>query len=150
MTPFGVQEIDCPTVYEKPVPDKIILKVDILELLRDRLDDQCFDCRKLLYCIFSGGKGYYDCNEVFLSYYRKFASFRKLVNDAYYYGDETVPLFERVVKPIREELNDHTATMQDILKNAGGKYLIATHDQLYYAFISKELLPEVIGGTVIC
>mgnify|MGYP001048602589 CR=1 FL=1 len=149
-TPFGVMEIDNPKVYDTPIPNRVIYRLDLLDILRDRLDTQCFDCRVLLYNMLAGNHGAYDCNEIFLSYYRKFPSFRKLVNDAYYYGDETASIFDRVVKPLREELNAHSENMHKILESAGGKYLIATHDKLYYGFKFQEMIPETLGGVVIC
>lgn len=149
-TPFGVMEIDKPTVYDTPIPNRIIYRLDLLAILHDRLDDQCFDCRVLLYNMLAGNHGKYDCNEIFLSYYRKFASFRKLVNDAYYYGDENATLFDRVVKPLREEINMYAEEMHRKLDSVGGKYLISTHDKLYYGFKYREMIPDLIGGTIIC
>lgn len=149
-TPFGVQELDCPKVYDKPIPNKIILKVDILDLLHDRFDEPCFYYRDILYALFSGSKGYYDCNNIFMSYYRKFPSFRRIINDAFYYGDDSVPLFERVVYPIRQELNNHTAETIETLRNSGGKFLINTHDYVYFAFPIGSAVPDILGGEKIC
>lgn len=149
-TPFGVQELDCPKVYDKPIQNKIILRVDILDKLHDRFDAPCFAYREIIYALFSGSKGYYDCNDIFYSYYRKFASFRKIVNEAYYYGDDRIPLFERVVMPIRDELNKHTAQTIKLLHDNGGKYLTSTHDYVYFAFPIGSNVPEIPGGVKIC
>lgn len=149
-TPFGVQEVDCPKVYDKPIPNKVIMRVDALEILHDRFDDSCFICRDILYALFSGSKGFYNCEDIFYSYYKKFASFRRVINDAYYYGNDSIPLFDRVVYPIRSELDKHKLEISDQLKNSGGKFLLNTHDYIYYAYPVGATIPDVIGGTKIC
>ncbi len=149
-TPFGVPELDNPKVYDNPIPNKVILKVDLLELLKDRFDEPCFICRDIMYALFSGSHGFYDCNQIFYSYYKKFPSFRRIINDAYYYGDDSIPLFERVVLPIREELNKYMYYVITGLKDSGGKYLVSTHDYVYFAFKEGNYIPDKFGGIRIC
>ena len=98
-TRFGAMEISVPTVYDKPVAGKVIVKVDTLECLRELLGDDCFICRELLYTILAGEHEFYDVNDVFASYYRKYKPVTAYVNEKYYYGDASVPILERSILP---------------------------------------------------
>ena len=122
----------------------------MLECLREVLGDECFICRDLLYTIVSGTDSQYDVNSVFASFYRKYPNMTGYVNDRYFYGDNAIPILERCVLPLRERINDYREKMMQILHNAGGKYLVQTHDYLYYAFVVKSAIPDVKGVTVIC
>ena len=149
-SPFGVPEVEYPNLYESPIPGKVIVRVDILDKLRDRLDESCFICRDLLYALFSGAKSYYDYADILMSYYKKFPAFRKLVNDVYFYGDDTIPLVDRVLMPLRKELNTYQQEISEYLHKKGGKYLTTSRDYLYYAFPSCWDVPKVERAVYIC
>lgn len=147
VTHFGVPEVECKNLYDKAVPDKVIVRVDNLNCLRGKLDDSCFICREILYNMLAGNKDY---QTILMSYYRKFQSFRILVNDAYYYGDDTIPIVERVLLPLRQEINEFAQKTSGKLKDAGGKYLVLSHDYLFYAFHDSSRVPEIEGAKYVC
>lgn len=149
-TRFGVLEISLPKTYDKPLANKIIVRVDTLECLRSQLGDECFICRELLYTILAGQHEIYDPNDVLASYYRKYKPFTEYVNDKYYFGDDSIPILERVALPLRESVNEYRNTVMDKLGKLGGKYLVQTHDYVYYSFNVKPNLEGIEGVTVIC
>lgn len=149
-TKFGAIETTEPKIYDRPINGKIIVKVDTLDCLRELLGDECFICRELLYTILAGEHQIYNCEEVLASFYRKYSKITEYINEKYYYGDESVPLLERAVLPLREKVNDYYSKVVEQLSNSGGKYLLHTHDYVYYAFNTSAKLPDIKGAEIIC
>lgn len=147
-TPFGTVEISKPDLYDTPIPDKVILKVDTLDCLRPLLGSNCFICRDLLYSLLSGS--HEDINKLFASFYRRFPEIRAYVNDKFLYGDESVPLLERSLFPLRKQVDDYRVDVFNDLNSRGGKYLVTTHDYIYFAFKSTAVLPDIKGAIKIC
>lgn len=87
---------------------------------------------------------------VFASFYRKYKGITKYVNSMYYYGDCTIPIVDRVLTPLREMIDSYSTEMYSTLDAAGGKFLVKTHDYLYFSFNSIDKLPELEGVEVIC
>jgi len=143
-------EISEPTIYDKPVIGKVILRVDTLDCLRNILGDDCFICRELLYTILAGDHVIYNVNDVFASYYRKFKPVREYVNNLYFYGDNTIPILERSILPLREKVNNYRKEVIETVCGCGGKFLVQTHDYVYFAFIPTAKLPDIKGAKIIC
>lgn len=149
-SPFGVQEVDKSTVYDQPLPDKTILRVDVLEHLRGVIPDTCFVDRDILYALFSGSTGYYNSHDILCSFYRRYEYFRKLVNDECYFGDETEELSTRILMPIRNDLNEWRDTVLKKLFDSGAKYLVESKDYIYVSFRKGTPVPDIIGAKTIC
>lgn len=92
----------------------------------------------------------YDVNDVFASYYRKYKKITEYVNNIYYFGDSSIPILERSILPLREQVNKYRDETLQYLDNVGGKYLVQTHDFLYFAFNSQAKIPEIKGAKKIC
>lgn len=150
MTRFGAVEISEPLIYNKPIKDKVILRVDTLECLRETLGNDCFICRELLYTILAGEHILYNVNDVFASYYRKYKKVTAYVNEMYYYGDASVPILERSILPLREKVENYRNEIVDTITNSGGKFLVQTHDFVYFAFVPDARIPDVKGAKIIC
>lgn len=149
-TRFGAIEVENSKVYNQPLADKVILRVDCLECLRERFGDDCFICRDLLYTILAGEHHLYDAQAVFASYYRKYKPITEYVNEVYYYGDSSVPILERAVLPLRDTVDTYKQEVMSQLSNAGGKFLVQSHDFVYYAFAKSASIPDMKGVKVIC
>ena len=147
VSPFGVQEINLKDIYNHPIPNKTVVRIDLLESLRDTLGDACMFNRDILYRMCSGGD---NCEALLLSYYRKFRTVRSLVNEQYFYYDDTAPINDRIFKSLREIINAYGAEVMDKMEASGGKYLVSTHDFVYFAFNLSMPVPVVKGGTLIC
>lgn len=147
-SPFGVPELSCPKIYENPLNNKVILRIDVLESLRDLLGDNCLYYRDHLYKLVSGNVP--DFNKMLNSYYSKFPHFREYMNEEFYFGDTSRPISDRTLEHMNSLILQFETKVRSLCELAGGKYLVYTHYFLYYAYASKELVPQIDGGFVIC
>lgn len=150
-TTFGAVEVSCPKLYETPLDGMTILRVDLLECLRDIVGDNCLMYRDLFYKLVAGStETQAEHIELFESFYRRFEKFTAYVNNLYYYGESTIPLIPRVLNELRDVINANADASAQLLNNSGGKYLVHTHDYLYYGFKKVVAVPEVKGSLKIC
>lgn len=149
-TRFGVREISEPEIYETPLTGRYIVRVDLLECLKDVFDDECYINREFLYCIMSGSEEKYVGKDVFSSFYRKYKKVRTYVNNKYHFGDESIPIYERCIIPLRSRVDSYHTEIYELFKSAGAKYLIDTHDFIYFSFVTKDAIPEMNGVKIIC
>ena len=135
-TIFGAVEISCPDIYNKAIPNKVIVRVDLLECLRSIWGDDCQIYRCLLYKLVSGTCSTEEHRQLFASFYRKYKPITTII--------------ERTVVPVRAMIEDYRNEVSEVFTAKGGKYLTRTHDYVYYAFVPGAALPEMKGITVIC
>lgn len=151
VTPFGVRIVDQATVYDKPLTNgKHLVRVDALSTLYDTLGEEPFICRELTFKVLSGDDREYDLQKVFASYYRKYPKITEYVNNIYVYGNNMVPMFERAIKPLRNQIDKYKSDCMEYLQNHGGKYLVDSKDYIYYAFNTLPDLSQFNGVTIIC
>lgn len=141
-------EINQPHIYDKPISGKVILRVDTLECLRGIFGDSCFIYRDSLYNLLSGNST--DINRVFASYYRRYVGLTNYVNNEFSFGDDESPLLNRVIESLRDKIDSYRNDVFELLNNRGGKYLVTTHDYIYFAFKDTAKLPEIKGVFIIC
>lgn len=147
-TNTGVQEISIPEIYNKPLANgKIIVRVDCLRCLDNVFDNAAFIYRDIIYNIIAG-KG--DTCDAVSSCYRRFKEFREYVNNCYFFGDDSVPIVDRLVDPMRESVNDYMSQCKQMLSAMGGKYLITTHSYVYFAFNNKPNIDNIKGAITVC
>ena len=150
-TTFGAIEISCPEVYEVPIDGMRVVRVDLLECLREVLGDNCFVYRDLLYKLVSGScTSKEEHLDLFQSYYRRYAGITAYVNDLYYYGESEIPIVPRVLQEVREKINFYKNYVTNEFLTSGGKFLVDTHDYLYFAFKGTTVVPNVKGISIIC
>lgn len=148
-TRFGTKMIDHPTIYDSPLPGKFILKVDTLNSIEDLVGYECFMCRDLMLNILAG-ECKDDYNELVASFYTRFPKFRAYMNESYSFGDNDTPIIDRAILPLRRMVDEYSTAMMQTLHDMGGKYLLRTHDYLYYAFNVKPDIKALKGATIIC
>lgn len=149
-TRFGAVETNNPSLYDKPLENKVIVKVDILDILRDYWGETILMSRDKVYRLVSGSISDEGYRKLLCSYYMKYSGFCNYVTDKYIFGDKNIPLIRRIVEPARDIISLHKTEVCSELKASGGKYLMETHDYIYYAFSASSSIPEVRGMTVIC
>jgi len=98
----------------------------------------------------SGSDANYVPQEIFASFYRKFPNVRSYINELYHFGDSSTPLFDRCVNPLVERVRDHREVTLNTFMNSGAKYLVETHDYIYFSFVNKDAIPDVNGVKIIC
>ena len=140
-------EISVPELYNAPLEKKVILRVDLLEVLRPIIGDNCYIYRDYLYNVVAG-KG--DVMLMFSHMYRRHKALLMYVNDMATYGDNLVPLVDRCLEPLRDKVNSYHDEVNQRLTDVGAKYLVTTHCYEYFCFRDEASIPEVKGGTIIC
>lgn len=149
-TTFGAIEITCPEIYETPIEGLRVVRVDLLECLRESFGDNCFIYRDLLYKLVSGSCNKDEHMELFASFYRRYENVTAFINDLYYFGNTEVPIIPRTLQKVREMIDSNRTEMLSLFENAGAKYLVETHDYIYYAFKGNNVVPDVKGVKIIC
>lgn len=149
-TTFGAVEVNCPDIYMTPLSNMTIVRVDLLECLRKSFGDNCFIYRDLLYKLVSGSGDKQEHLEIFASFYRKYSGITEYVNQIYYFGETDIPIVPRVLQEVRATVDDYKNNVAGIFESAGGKYLLHTHDYLFYAFRGNNTIPDMEGLTLIC
>ena len=129
---------------------RFVIKVDTLKCLTPLIGDEVFNERDSLFDIVSGETEEGIYNELVSSFYNKYKGFMSYVNDRYFYGDDMVPIIERSVLPLRQKVDEYSKELSTKLSNMGGKFLISTHDYLYYMFRTKPDITDFEGVTLIC
>lgn len=149
-TTFGAMEISCPQIYETAIKGKVIVRIDLLECLRPIWGDDCQIYRCLLYKLVSGSCSEEEHKMLFASFYRRYKYITKYVNNLYNYGEKEIPIIRRALNPIRERITEYRESMLEEFNNAGGKYLVSTHDYVYFAFVPGVEIPDIKGVKIIC
>lgn len=150
-TAFGAVEVNPADVYNTPIEGMRILKIDLLESIRDCVGSNAMLYRDLLYKLVAG-----SCSSMeehlllFESSYRRYAVFTGYVNDLFYYGESSVPLVARVLNELRDKINKQKDSITELVLSSGGKYLLHTHDYLYFGFKGNVTIPDIDGSSVIC
>ena len=148
-TRFGAKETNYPTLYDSPLPGKTIVKVDTLDILKDIWGTTILMSRDKVYRLVSGNISDESYRKLLCSYYMKYSSFCNYVTDKYIFGDKNIPLIRRIIEPARDIISLHTEEVCNTLKNSGGKFLMVTHDYVYYSY-NHDNIPELRGMTKIC
>lgn len=150
VTRFGVSEITTPLVYEDPIKDKILVRVDLMEVLRKVWGDSPLHARNTTYSIISGNCDDATLQQRFASYYRKYAKVMSHVNSIYDIGSVEEPLIKQVLDAVHKLIADYTEEVSNLMGESHGKYLVTTHLYAYYAFVNKDNIPELKGVKLIC
>lgn len=150
VTRFGVSEITTPLVYETPIKDKILVRVDLLEALRNVWGDSALHARSTTYSLVSGNCDDEVLRQRFASYYRKYSKVMGYINTVYEQGSVGIPLLEQVLADVKTLISAYTEQVSNVMENAHGKYLVTTHLYAYYAFIEKSKIPNLEGLKLIC
>jgi len=150
VTRFGVSEITTPLVYETPVAGKILVRVDLMEALREVLGDSALHARSTTYSLVSGNCDDETLQRRMASYYRKYAKVMSYVNDVYDKGSIEQPLITQVLDDLRDRISKYTERVSSVMDDSHGKYLVTTHLYSYYAFVNKDNIPELRGLKFIC
>ena len=127
-----------------------IVRVDMLECLRDILGDECLFARNTTYSIVSGSCDSDTWNARIASYYKNYPTVTAFINSVSEYGDSAQPLGVQVSKKLMEMIEAYSRDVMDTFDSAGGKYLISTHLYMYFKFSMAATIPEVKGAKLIC
>lgn len=151
-TRFGVSEIYPRDLYDTPIAGRYIVRVDLLYALLEQWGDKWLCARETTYELVSGNRDDTACAKLLASYYRKYSAITEHVNSLYaIMGNTEKPLVTIVLHDALEQIRQYEDFVMRYLGDRGGKFLVSTHDYVYYAFRSKpEEFSDLKGVTVIC
>lgn len=139
-TPMNMKETSPSTLYETPIPGKVIVRCDIFAYLSKYFGDTMLKDRQRLYTIFSQSKVTdKEYCSILAHCYRRYSSFANLIDDIYYFGDEAIPFAYRVKERLMslvEEARSHFGAYN-------GKFVMENEGYLYYCFQAEKVPTEI-------
>lgn len=148
-TRYGMIEVDRYTIYDKPISGRKLARVDTLYCLKDIFGVVVHMHRNYLYRILAGTLPDTDIKRALCMFYRTIPAFRRLVNDMYYYGENT-DLFDSVLKHILTVYHSRVEQLLNTYQECHAKELMHTHGYVYYSLHKVTSLPETEGVRIIC
>lgn len=143
-TRFGMPKTLNVSLYQKPVPNKIIVKVDIVDCLREMWGNGMLIGRNYVYQLVSGdGVDDNQYRDILTSCYTRFAAFANYCDECYYFGNQTLPLHERFLQPAQERIQKEREIVSSY-----GRFLAEDHGYIYLAFPAGSDIPEDLRGVV--
>lgn len=143
VTRFGMLKTLNISLYQKPVPNKTIVKVDLLNCLRSIWGDGMLMGRQYAYQLLSGdGVDDDTYRNILTSCYKRFVAFANYCDECYYFGDQTLPLHERFLKEATELVEHERQVLSGY-----GRVLAESEGYLYLAF-PKGQVPTRLKGVV--
>lgn len=137
-SPFGALECSSKNIYEEHqdrIKNKVIVKIDCINGLRELLDEAMFMDRDNLYCLVSGSlKPGLEYGELLQSFYKKFVAFANYVDVAHMMMEDDQTLLQCIISPIRSRITAYKNLVIEELKERGGRFVLETHDYIYIAF----------------
>lgn len=146
----GVVEISKPNLYEKPIKNKYIVRIDLQDALRPILGSNCVTARSRLYNFLSGKYDDADCYATLAGYYRRHSDATRYINNVVNYEDTDQPLAELVMQRLSSAISDYCQTVMNSYLSCGGKLLVRTHNYIYFAFNFKPDVEYSEGVKLIC
>lgn len=150
VTRFGVLEITTPLVYESPIKDKTLVRVDLMEALREEWGDSPLHARNTTYSIVSGNCDNDILQQRLASYYRKYAKVMSYINSVCESGSLEEPVIEQVIEDVHRLIGIYSKTVISAMEESHGKFLVTTHLYSYYAFTNRNNIPDLEGVKLIC
>lgn len=136
-TRFGSQKLLRPTnPYVKPLTNKkVLVKIDLLECLREVWGESILIGRDNIYKIVSGDVDDKTYLQLICTYYKTHASFANFMDYCYMSCPETTPLLQKFAEETRAVLRNYRMVVHDLVMNkyCGSKYLLEDREYLYCA-----------------
>lgn len=144
-TPFGMIETSPSTLYQQPIPGKIIVQIDLLVLLTDTFGEASTADRERLYMVVSGKTDApKDWCDLMAHFYRRYATFANFIDFIFYFGDESVSLYNRIKYKLQETIE----RARDYVRSLGGKILMEDHGYVYVAFSAEKAKTLNVEGVL--
>lgn len=149
MTRFGVSESPLKYHFDQPLEGRHILRVDTLAVLKQVWGENILMSRDPVYSLVSCNVDDDTYRNILTSYYYRFAAFANYVDEKYLFAGDDTPLITRLIKPVRELIDDYTIAVTKRVQERNGSLLLRSHDYLYFEFKTAKY-PVVDEGKIIC
>lgn len=135
-TRFGSKKLLEPSnPYVEPLTNKkVLVRIDMLECLRDIWGSSILIGRDNIYRLVSGDTDDDTYRHLLCTYYKTHSSFANYVDMIMIFGRRDIPFIERFVRAVRDYLDDYGAKVEATVKTYNGsKFLLETDEYRYYA-----------------
>lgn len=134
-TAFGAFESDLPYLYERPLDQGTIIKVDCLQAIQCRIDETiCVEFRDQLYAILAGTLPNEEYRNLFEYFYSEYPKFKHHVDSASIFKDGELNLLTTTVSPLRKIVDLEISRVLEIARLTKGVHLMTTHDYVYILY----------------
>lgn len=148
---FGAIETSPTTLYQNPIKNKHVFQIDTLNVLEKMFTRRILMSRELTYMLISGSCTDERWREIMVSYYTRFDAFAQYVNDKVLFSSNNIATWFAIIDPLRTQIDTYAEAVMTYMADNGAKFLMRTHDYLYYATPkTREWIPDVGGVKVIC
>ena len=139
-------ETSHPMLYKAPVAGKVIYEFDLLKCLSKHFGDNIVRDREPLYTLLSGKtKSNKEYCEVLAYCYRRYSAFANFIDFEYYFGDEGIKLFDRIINKLQNIVREERCN----IASYGGKWLMENMGYVYIAFpIDKAPSADSLEGVI--
>lgn len=142
-TRFGMPKTAPISLYQMPIPGKVILKIDLLDVLRQKWGDNMMQGREYAYKLVSGeGVNDNQYRYILTSCYKRFAAFANYCDECYYFGDYHKSLHARFLAPVKEMIQNRRDELCAL-----GRFLAEDSGYIYLGF-NPDKVPTDIQGVV--
>jgi hypothetical protein len=133
-TKFDSVVVDKPDIYNGYM-DKIVITIDGLEGLRNLFGNVVTLSRQNLFELVAG-----DCEQtkfrtLLTLFYKRCPEFTTYVDSVILEAPQNVT--RAIIFPLRTQVENFLTEQANIAKDCGGKFLMRSHDKLYYAFATR-------------
>lgn len=152
VTRFGSKKLLEPAnPYVKPLTNKkILVRIDMLECLRDVWGTSILVGRDNIYKLVSGDTDDETYRSLLCSYYRTHAAFANYIDYISMFGRQDVPFIKRFVDETRRLLREYSALVDATVSTyAGTKFLLETEEYRWYAVTPVCDLSALKGVTYV-
>lgn len=149
MTRYGLIEINQPRIYDTPIENRKLARVDTIVSLSDVIGVSTLPIRPYLYGIVSGNMCDQDIRTALCTFYRVYPKFREFVNTIAHYYDTGEELFNRVLSQLLHIYRDSYEKVTTSFSDVYAKELLQTHGYVYYSLHKVTNLPNVKGVKII-
>ena len=117
-------------------------------MLKNYFGDNILSSRQHLYILLSGPGSDQELQALLMSYYKRYMAFANYVDNQYLFEDQSKPLIQRIIYPIRCIIQDYEAQIIRQCERRNGEYLGNDRDYAYFKFPEKGRLPNIEGSTL--
>lgn len=136
-TRFGSKRLRQPAnPYVEPLKNKkILVKIDLLEGLKEVWGESILIARDNIYKIVSGDVDDDTYHKLVCTYYRTHSSFANFIDYCYMSRSQEEPFIKKFVEETRAVVRNYGLLVEDLVMNkyGGNKFLLEDHEYRYYA-----------------
>lgn len=136
VTRFGSRKLLSPiNPYDKPLSvKKVLVKIDMLECMRDVWGYSILLARDNIYRLVSGDTDDESFRKIIASYYRTHAAFANYIDMLAMFESQDIPFIMRFVTNVRAQLDTYGAVVDGVINTyTGSKLLLENEEYRYYA-----------------